>query len=155
MMKTGTCCKLNIPVVVRKISIQRIKIEDEWQCTGDKNRWVHVSTFPLLSLTDCLVVQPCVEKENFSIEEDLINVALGKSLAFDDGLASDWLIYKDWGIWCICKHQTSHSDRKNCMHIILIKINSFSNFINSIKKIEQWKSVKSLFNLIDNPIDFL
>lgn len=29
MMKTGTCCKLNIPVVVRKISIQRIKIEDE------------------------------------------------------------------------------------------------------------------------------
>lgn len=56
----NTCCKLNIPVVVRKISIQRIKIEDEWQCTRNKNRWVHVSTFPLLSLTDCLVVQPVV-----------------------------------------------------------------------------------------------
>lgn len=35
------------------------------------------------------IYAPCVEKENFSIEEDLINVALGKSLAFDDGLASD------------------------------------------------------------------
>lgn len=35
------------------------------------------------------IYAPCVEKENFSIEEDLINVALGKSLAFDDGIASD------------------------------------------------------------------